>query len=111
MAGSKQYAKYIDIPAGDSIERKWFMDAEALKGERKVVNVSSSSTKSESPEAGQEIDVIYANTSSASVTVTIAAGSTVKTPNGQNITITIPVGGYGEASFINIGGIIYARGV
>ena len=77
----------------------------------KVVEVSASATKTESPTAGAEIDVIYVNTASSAVTVTIAASSTVKTPTGSNITITIPVGGYGEASFANIGGTIYARGV
>ena len=83
------------------------------KSERqaKVVNVSANSTSTESPSAGVEIDVIYVNTSQSAVTVTIETSNTVKTPNGQNITIKIPVGAYGEASFINIGGTIYVRGV
>lgn len=77
----------------------------------KVVNVSANATKSESPTTGTEVNVMYVNTGSSAVTVTIEATQTVKTPTGSNITITIPVGGYGEASFANIGGTIYARGV
>lgn len=83
----------------------------ANKHQSKVVNVSASGTKSESPAQGQEISVIYVNTASSAVTVTIAASNTVKTPTGQNITFTIPVGGYGEANFSNIGGTVYVRGV
>lgn len=77
----------------------------------KVVEVSASATKTESPTAGVEIDVIYVNTSNSAVTVTISHSSTVKTPNGSDITINIPVGGYGEASFVNISNTIYVRGV
>lgn len=77
----------------------------------KVENVSANATMSESPAIGAEVNVIYVNTSVSTVTVTIEASNTVKTPNGQNISISIPTGGYGEASFSNIGGTIYARGV
>ena len=103
--------KYIEV-FNNGEEDLTIRDAEAHAAHQvKVVEVSVTGTKSESPASGEEIDVIYVNTANSAVTVTIAHSSTVKTPNGSDITITIPVGGYGEASFANIGGTIYARGV
>lgn len=59
--------------------------------------------------SGRTETIIYTNSGSSDLTVTVP--TTYQTPDGQAITLTCPAGGYCEVSYINISGIIYARGV
>lgn len=53
--------------------------------------------------------IIYTNSSGADLTVTVP--TTYKTPDGQAISIICPNGGYCEVNYLNVSGVIYARGV
>lgn len=86
-------------------------DAVVLKGFYKVATVSQSGVVTESPAVGTETGVIYVNGTSTAVEITIRATPTQKTPTGEDIVITIPVDGYAEANYSNIGGIVYVRGI
>ena len=59
-------------------------------------------------QSGQELLIVYTNSTSNDLTVTIP--TTCKTPTGKALAITCPAGGYCEVNAINIGGTIYARG-
>lgn len=81
-----------------------------LKGGYKVIPVSTSITSDEMPSEGRETNVMFVNTSRRELTVTIPSSS-YKTPLGTDIVLLVPVGGYAEANFANIGGVVYVRGV
>lgn len=72
-------------------------------------NTSSSCSITGSSNAGKEQTIIYVNSGSSDVIVTVP--TTYSTPNGAAIELTCPVGGYCEVSYLNIGGTIYARGL
>lgn len=76
----------------------------------RIVNVNANLTnQTTNVDAGHGETVIFKNTGSAKYTIGIS--SSYLTPDGQAMTLTCPVGGYCECSFLNIDGIIYARGV
>lgn len=81
-----------------------------LKGGYKVIPVSTSITSDEMPSEGRETNVMFVNTSRLELTVTIPSSS-YKTPLGTDIVLLVPVGGYAEANFANIDGVVYVRGV
>lgn len=81
-----------------------------LRGSYKVVDVSENITAQENPASGTEVDVIYNNLADSEVSVTILSEN-YRTPFGNNIVMIIPVGGYCEANYSNIGGVIYVRGM
>ena len=72
-------------------------------------NTSSSCSITGSSNAGKAQTIIYTNSGSSDVTVTVP--TTYQTPDGAAIELTCPVGGYCEVSYLNIGGTIYARGL
>ena len=71
-------------------------------------NTSSSCSITGSGNAGKAQTIIYTNSGSSDVTVTVP--TTYKTPDGKAIQLTCPKNGYCEVSYLNIGGTIYARG-
>lgn len=81
-----------------------------MRGTSSVVSIDGSLTVSEvDVEEGTQKSFIYQNDSDLEVTVNIL-NTHFRTPDGENISIAIPAGGYGEASFLNISGTVYARG-
>lgn len=72
-------------------------------------NTSSTCSITGSSNSGKEETIIYANSGSSDVTVTVP--TTYKTPDGAAIELTCKAGGYCEVSYLNIGGTIYARGL
>lgn len=80
-----------------------------LKGSVRVVSVTSSlNNQTTSVAAGHQETVIYANNGTEH---TVSISTSYKSPDGQQINLTIPANGYGEVNFLNVGGTIYARGV
>lgn len=76
----------------------------------RVVNVSSDlSNQTTNITNGQEETIIYKNTGNAAYTITIS--SSYSSPDGQQVSLPCPVGGYCEVSFLNIDGTIYVRGI
>ena len=82
------------------------------------VNTSSSCSITGASNSGKSETIIYTNSGSSDLTVTVPTTymtiwsvSNIRTPNGQAIELTCPVGGYCEVSYLNIGGAIYARGL
>ena len=72
-------------------------------------NTSSSCSITGSGNAGKSETIIYTNSGSSDLTVTVP--TTYKTPDGAAIELTCKAGGYCEVSYLNIGGTIYARGL
>lgn len=72
-------------------------------------NTSSICSITGSSNSGKEETIIYANSGSSDVTVTVP--TIYITPDRAAIELTCSVGGYCEVSYLNIGGIIYARGI
>lgn len=89
----------------------WTLDTDSyLKGSVSVETITSGVTASASPAAGTQSHIIYRNTGSSDVIVTVGHVTYV-TPDGDDITLTVPAGGYCEVNFMNIGGTIFARGL
>lgn len=72
-------------------------------------NTSSSCSITGSGNAGKAQTIIYTNSGSSDLTVTVPTDYT--TPDGAAIELTCKAGGYCEVSYLNIGGTIYARGL
>lgn len=72
-------------------------------------NTSSSCSITGSSNAGKAQTIIYTNSGSSDLTVTVPTD--YSTPDGEAIELTCPAGGYCEVSYLNIGGTIYARGL
>lgn len=72
-------------------------------------NTSSSCSITGSSNDGKSQTIIYTNSTSADLTVTVP--TTYKTPDGAAIELTCKAGGYCEVNYLNIGGTIYARGL
>lgn len=58
---------------------------------------------------GQSETILFVNDTNLNCNVTVSVD--YKTPNGEQIALVCPVGGYCEVSFININDTIYARGI
>lgn len=72
-------------------------------------NTSSTCSITGSSNAGKIQTIIYTNSTSSDLTVTVP--TTYTTPDGAAIELTCPGGGYCEVSYLNVGGTIYARGI
>lgn len=59
---------------------------------------------------GQQCNVIYQSTGTSAYDVVIST-SNYKTTDNQGITLNVPANGYAEINYINIKGVIFARGV
>ena len=103
-------ASAADIYDSTYSKRQSEINAEVPRASYKVVAMSADVTANESPASGYEVDVIYTNSTSGALTVT-ASKNTYATPDGDDLAISVPAGGYGEISFLNISNTIYARGV
>lgn len=57
-----------------------------------------------------QVDVLYVNDTGATRTVTVRAGQGVRTPDGQDVVLHVAAGGYGELSFLTVGGLVFVRG-
>lgn len=73
-------------------------------------------TLSANPATGHSCHVMFVNTGSSDLTVTITHdntnGSGVRIcPDAENLTLTAKAGGYAEVDFLNIDNKIYVRGV
>ena len=97
------YDVWID-PSGDTLDM-----GSILKGKYKTVTATSNIVASESPASGMETDVLYVNNSGSTITVT-ASAQVYRTPNGNDLVVTVPNGTYGEINYTNINGVIYVRG-
>ena len=76
-----------------------------------TINANTSSTCSitGSGNAGKSQTIIYANGGTTS-DYTVTVPTTYKTPQNKAIEIKCPKGGYCEINYLNIDGVIYARG-
>lgn len=72
-------------------------------------NTSSSCSITGSSNDGKSQTIIYTNSTSSDLTVTVP--TTYNTPDGAAIELTCKAGGYCEVNYLNIGGTIYARGL
>jgi len=87
---------------------------EYKKSYASVVSVSANKNNVTCPSTlsatGEECTVLYVNSgTTADYTVTIS--TSYKTPDGEQLSLTCPKGGYCEVNYLKIGNTIYARGV
>ena len=83
-----------------------------LQGTLTRVAVSSNQTNvnpASSLASGSQLHIIYYNNGSADYTISVT--TTYTTPDGQQIVLTCPQGGYCELNIMNIDGVKYARGI
>lgn len=84
-----------------------------LTGDIVVEPVVAAATPQQSGAAADQsgqVDVIYVNDTGATRTVTVTAGQGVRTPDGQDVVLHVAAGGYGELSFLTVGGLVFVRG-
>lgn len=113
MANNKKYFTVFN----NGVEDLYVKDEEAQSSIASLMQVQSVSLSTDLSDqtcpftlsAGEQGTVIYTNSGSTARTVTIS--TTYSTPDGQQISLTVPVGGYAEVSYLKIGSTIYARGV
>lgn len=86
------------------------VNAISIKGVTKVRHIDVNTLIVENPDENTQTDVIVVNDDSVDHTVGVS-NVRYKTPDGELLIITVPVGGYAEFNFLNIGGTIYVRGV
>lgn len=86
------------------------LNSKAIRGSLKLVQLTENIVAEEYPEDLNQIDVIYVNDTSSSLTVGVS-NTRYRTPNGELVVLTVPAGGYAEVNFLNIDGIIFVRGV
>lgn len=82
---------------------------EFLKGSCEVIELEDNITVSDTVSDGEQKTIIYTNNTIHELTVTIP-NNIYRTPDGDIVSITVPVGGYSEVSLLNAGGVIFARG-
>ena len=92
--------------------RKWTdsLGGTAIIGLYKSLYISDDITCEEHPSENTQTGVIFVNVDDVEHYVNIS-NETYKTPDGEMISIAVPVGGYAEANFLNVGGEIYVRGI
>lgn len=81
-----------------------------VKGVMSVRSISENTTVSEvTVDEGSQKNILYVNSGSEEITLTVL-NANFRTPDGDNIILTIPAGGYGEVNYLRLGNVIYARG-
>ena len=85
-------------------------DPSALHGNSEIIEILDNIIFSETIDNNTQLTIIYINNSDSDKTVTVVTSSIYKTPDGENIVITIPPNGYGELSILNINNIMFVRG-
>ena len=86
------------------------LNSKAIRGSLKLVQLTENIVAEEYPEDLNQIDVIYVNDTSSSLTVGVS-NTRYRTPNGELVVLTVPAGGYAEVNFLNIGGTVFVRGL
>lgn len=93
-----------------------FLEVETFIKGRTAVTVTAISADTSSTcsitgsgNSGKMQTIIYTNSSGADKTVTVP--TTYKTPDGAAIELTCPNGGYCEVNYLNVGGVVYVRGL
>ena len=107
--------KYFSV-FNDGTQDLTIKDAEAQDSISKLMQVQNVSVSSDLSNqtcpftlaSGQQGTVIYTNSGSTARTVTIS--TTYSTPDGQQISLTVPAGGYAEVNYLKISSTIFARG-
>ena len=85
-------------------------DPSAFHGSSKVIELTTDITFSETTDNNTQSNIVYLNNSGSDKLIVIIASNTYRTPDGENITITVPSGGYGEVNILNINNIMFVRG-
>ena len=85
-------------------------DPSAFHGSSKVVELTTNITFSETTDNNTQSNIIYLNNSDSDKIIMIIASDIYRTPDGEDITITVPSGGYGEVNILNIDNIMFVRG-
>ena len=80
-----------------------------MRADAITYNTSSSCLITGASNSGKAQTIIYYNSGTDDVTVTVP--TTYYTPDGEAIELTCPPGGYCEVSYLNIGNNIFARGL
>lgn len=79
-----------------------------------VVGVSANKANVTCPSTfsanGEECTVLYVNSGTSS-DYSVTVSTTYKTPDGEQLDLTCPIGGYCEVNYLKLGNTIYARGV
>lgn len=83
--------------------------ADFMRGTSSVVELETNMTVADTVAVGYQKSIMYTNDTDEELTVTVP-GSSYRTPDGEDIVIPVPAGGYGEVSLLNVGGTIFARG-
>lgn len=86
------------------------LNAVSIRGVTKVMHIDTNILLVENPEENMQTDVIVINDDSADHTVGVS-NVRYRTPDGNLMVINVPVRGYAEFNFINIGGTIFVRGI
>lgn len=96
----------------DATENKFQseLNAISIKGVTKIIHIDVNTLLVENPEENTQIDAIVVNDDSVDHTVGVS-NVRYRTPDGELLIITVPVGGYAEFNFLNIGGTIFVRGI
>lgn len=74
-------------------------------------NVTCPDAITGSSKSGWQANVVYVNGTSTDYTVAVSTSSGYKTPDNSEVKPTCKGNGYCEINYLNIGGVIYVRGV
>ena len=101
-------AQYTSNYTGEQIDAA-ILEAPSYTYSAITANVNSftSPIQSGSTNNNKQAHVLFHNTGSSEVTVTIP--TTYKTPTGAEVTLKIKAGGFGEVSCLVLGGYIFVR--
>lgn len=102
-------SKYTQPEIDAGIDRAYANVFAVMSAVAIQADTSSSCSITGDGNSGKTETIIYTNSGSSDLTVTVP--TTYQTPDGQAIELTCPAGGYCEVNYINIGGTIYARGI
>lgn len=80
-----------------------------LKGTNEITDLEEDITVSSEVGTGEQKTIMYLNNTGNEITVTVP-NTSYRTPDGEPILISVPSGGYGEVSLLNISGTVFARG-
>ena len=113
--GKSSFEVWKEIPGNegktiDDYFKEIQTDPNAYHGSSKVIEITENIIVSETADLGTQIDIIYLNITEQELTVTAIVSDIYKTPDGLDIELTVPPGGYGEINILNIEGIMFVRG-
>ena len=82
----------------------------SIKGVTKVIHITEDMQLSENPDENTQTDVVIVNDTDETHFVGVS-NQGYRTPDGNIMSVSVPVGGYAEVNFLNINGTIFVRGV